>query len=57
MATVIEMPRAVELIPATMDRTNLVKLRAGADVHVECDMIGKYVYNFLKFRNNQDYEI
>jgi len=36
-----------ELIPATMAATNLGRLRAGMDVHVECDLIGKYVYNFL----------
>lgn len=40
---------AVELIPETLGRTNLRRLRAGEPVHVECDMLGKYVYNFLKF--------
>ncbi len=39
----------VELIPETVERTNLLRLRPGRAVHVECDMIGKYVYNFLKF--------
>jgi riboflavin synthase len=41
----------VELIPETVERTNLRQLRAGEPVHVECDMLGKYVYNFLKFPN------
>ncbi len=35
----------VELIPATLDQSNLAGLRAGDPVNVECDMIGKYVYN------------
>ncbi len=35
----------VELIPATLDKSNLSSLRAGDPVNVECDMIGKYVYN------------
>ncbi len=39
----------VELIPATLQGSNLGSLRPGASVNVECDMIGKYVYNaFLK---------
>lgn len=35
----------VELIPATLGGTNLGGLRAGDPVNVECDLIGKYVYN------------
>jgi riboflavin synthase len=37
----------VELIPVTLDKSNLVSLRAGAEVNVECDMLGKYVYNWV----------
>jgi riboflavin synthase len=37
----------VELIPATLRGTNLGALRPGDLVNVECDMIGKYVYNAL----------
>ena len=37
----------VELIPVTLDTTNLGRLRAGAAVNIECDIIGKYVYNYL----------
>lgn len=37
----------VELVPATLRATNLAALRAGDPVNVECDMIGKYVYNAL----------
>ncbi len=37
----------VELIPATLKETNLAALRAGAAVNIECDLIGKYVYNWL----------
>ena len=37
----------VELIPLTLEGTNLGSLRAGAAVNIECDMVGKYVYNWL----------
>ncbi|HVP90877.1 MAG TPA: riboflavin synthase [Terriglobales bacterium] len=42
-------PRAldVELVPLTLEGTNLGSLRAGAAVNLECDMVGKYVYNWL----------
>jgi riboflavin synthase len=36
-----------ELIPATLGSTNLSRLRPGAAVNVECDSIGKYVYNIV----------
>jgi len=35
-----------ELIPVTLEKSNLARLRAGDRVNVECDMIGKYVYNW-----------
>ena len=38
----------VELIPVTLDKSNLGTLRTGSSVNVECDMIGKYVYNFFR---------
>ena len=37
----------VELIPTTLTATNLGALRAGARVNLECDLVGKYVYNWL----------
>lgn len=37
----------VELIPATLQETNLDRLRPGDRVNLECDIIGKYVYNFM----------
>jgi len=37
----------VELIPATLQETNLDRLRPGDRVNLECDIIGKYVYNFI----------
>lgn len=37
----------VELIPATLEETNLDRLRPGDQVNLECDIIGKYVYNFI----------
>ncbi|MGZ5469367.1 MAG: riboflavin synthase [Candidatus Aminicenantales bacterium] len=37
----------VELIPTTLTATNLGALRAGARVNLECDLVGKYVYNWI----------
>jgi riboflavin synthase len=37
----------VELIPLTMAGTNLGDLRPGRIVNLECDIIGKYVYNWV----------
>lgn len=37
----------VELIPTTLQETNLDELRVGEKVNLECDIIGKYVYNFI----------
>jgi len=37
-----------ELIPLTLEGTNMGRLRAGDSVNLECDMLGKYVYNYLK---------
>jgi riboflavin synthase len=36
-----------ELIPVTLDKSNLSSLRPGAEVNVECDMVGKYIYNWI----------
>jgi len=41
----------VELIPVTLETSNLAALRAGAAVNVECDMFGKYVYNWASQRS------
>jgi len=37
----------VELIPLTLERTTLGRLRPGDSVNIECDILGKYVYNYL----------
>lgn len=37
----------VELIPITLKNSNLGELKKGNEVNIECDMIGKYVYNLL----------
>jgi riboflavin synthase len=37
----------VELIPITLEKSNLTGLRTGHEVNIECDMIGKYVYNWM----------
>ena len=36
-----------ELIPITLEQSNLAGLKRGDEVNIECDMIGKYVYNYL----------
>ncbi|MBN2207514.1 MAG: riboflavin synthase [Candidatus Aminicenantes bacterium] len=37
----------VELIPLTLERTALGRLRPGDAVNLECDILGKYVYNYF----------
>jgi riboflavin synthase len=37
----------VELIPITLKNSNLGSLKRGDAVNVECDIIGKYVYNWI----------
>lgn len=37
----------VELVPLTLERTTLGRLRPGDAVNLECDILGKYVYNSL----------
>ena len=37
----------LELIPLTLSSTNLGLLKPGAAVNIECDILGKYVYNYL----------
>lgn len=44
----------VEVIPVTLEKTNLGRLKPGGAANVECDMVGKYVYNWITSRNNED---
>jgi riboflavin synthase len=37
----------VEIIPITLKKSNLIFLKPGNTVNIECDIIGKYVYNWL----------
>ncbi len=37
----------VEIIPITLKNSNLGRLKRGDKVNIECDMIGKYVYNWI----------
>jgi riboflavin synthase len=37
----------VELIPITLKETNLGELKQGDKLNIECDMVGKYVYNWM----------
>jgi riboflavin synthase len=41
---------AVEIIPHSLAATNLRFLKAGQRVNIELDLIGKYLYNFQKYR-------
>jgi len=36
----------VEIIPITMQQTHIALWRPGRNVNIECDIIGKYVYNW-----------
>jgi riboflavin synthase len=42
----------IELIPLTIAESNLQDLKPGATVNLECDIIGKYVYNWLSKGKN-----
>jgi riboflavin synthase len=44
----------VEVIPVTLEKTNLGRLKPGDRANVECDMVGKYVYNFISSRKKED---
>lgn len=37
----------VEIIPVTLEKSNFGHLKRGDSVNIECDMIGKYVYNWI----------
>jgi riboflavin synthase len=37
----------VEIIPITLTESNLGTLRGGDRVNIECDILGKYVYNWI----------
>lgn len=40
-----------ELIPITLKKTNLGQLKPGDMVNIECDIIGKYLYNWISKKN------
>lgn len=44
----------VEIIPITLEKTNLRSLKTGEEVNVECDIIGKYVYNWITQTKRRD---
>lgn len=44
----------VSIIPHTLESTILKNKRVGEQVNLESDLIGKYVYNFLKKSRNND---
>jgi riboflavin synthase len=37
----------VEIIPITLEESNLGELKSGDAVNIECDILGKYVYNWI----------
>ncbi|MFB0565038.1 MAG: riboflavin synthase [Candidatus Aminicenantaceae bacterium] len=37
----------IELIPITLRNSNLGELKRGDEVNIECDIVGKYVYNLI----------
>lgn len=41
----------VEVIPITLEHTTLSEWKRGRTVNIECDLIGKYVYNWT-FKNS-----
>jgi riboflavin synthase len=43
----------VELIPLTVAKSNLQGLKPGRAVNLECDIIGKYVYNWMSRGKNR----
>src|SRR4030066_378247 len=43
----------VELIPLTVAKSNLKDLKPGRAVNLECDIIGKYVYNWVSRGRNR----
>jgi riboflavin synthase len=43
----------VELIPLTVAKSNLQDLKPGGTVNLECDIIGKYVYNWVSSGKNR----
>ncbi len=38
----------VEIIPITLANSNLKNIKTGETVNIECDIIGKYVYNYIR---------
>lgn len=43
----------VNLIPETQKRTTWGRLRAGDEINVEFDLVGKYILRFLEFRRDE----
>jgi len=38
----------VEIVPVTIGKSNLADLKRGQVINLECDIIGKYVYNWVR---------
>jgi len=37
----------MELVPITIGKSSLADLKRGQEVNLECDILGKYVYNWV----------
>lgn len=46
----------VSLIPVTKEETILLKKKAGDEVNLECDIVGKYIERFLAFKGDEKQE-
>ena len=55
IASVKNLLLEVEIIPITLEHTNFSDLKTGCEVNIECDIIGKYVYNYsVRHKKNAD---
>ncbi|CDZ74608.1 riboflavin synthase, alpha subunit [Peptoniphilus sp. ING2-D1G] len=44
----------VSIIPTTISETTLSNKKVGEKINIETDIIGRYVYNFLKFEDKKE---
>ncbi len=54
VAALRELTFSVAVIPFTMKMTNLGRMKPGAAVNIEVDILGKYIERFLQTRSNQE---
>lgn len=54
VADVTENSFSVSVIPHTRQETTLLTKKIGDEINIECDVIGKYVENMLKFKEKDN---